>query len=193
MLGQLSQTLQQLSNEERKAIFFKLEHDAPVSLSGTGLKAISQPTSNVTLAVPRRDNLDQFVAKINDFGTGPVTSGHAPNESLAYLTNVQPGDPKDRLSDEMFAQYPTLIQQKSVICEIEILSLKVGHRNPVLPGRDKRRSSSLFRSADSRLSARIRRQQATHRDRRAYAGSPTLGSRKVSRYRPQMANVPRRC
>ena len=127
-VGQLSQTLRQLSDEERKAIFFKLEHDAPVSLSGTGLKAISQPTSNVTLAVPRGDNLDQFVAKINDFGTGPVTGGHAPNESLAYLTNVQPGDPKDRLSDEMFAQYPTLIQQNSVICEIEILSLKVGHR-----------------------------------------------------------------
>jgi len=127
-VGQLSQTLRQLSDEERKAIFFKLEHDAPLSLSGTGLKAISQPTSHVTLAVPRKDNLDQFAAKINEFGTGPISSGHAPNESLAYLTKVQPGDPRDRLSEELFAQYPTLIQQKSVICEIEILSLKVGHK-----------------------------------------------------------------
>jgi hypothetical protein len=125
-VSQLSQTLRQLSNEERGAIFYKLEHDAPVSLSGTGLKPISQPTSHVTLAVPRKDNLDQFAGKINEFGTGTIKKGHAPNESLAHLTSVQPGDSKDRLSEELFSQYAALVRQKSVICEIEILSLKVG-------------------------------------------------------------------
>jgi hypothetical protein len=123
---QLSQTLRQLSDDERRAIFYKLEHDAPVSLDGTGLKPISQPTSHVTLAVPREDNLDRFVDKIKEFGTGTVKNGHAPHESLAYLTNVQPGDPKDRLSEELFSQYAALVRQVSVICEIEILSLKVG-------------------------------------------------------------------
>jgi len=123
---QLSHALRRLSDEERRAIFYKLEHDAPVSLVGTGLKRIVQRTPYVTLAVPTEDNLERFVAKINEFGTGPLKKGHAPHESLGYLTDVQPGDPKVRLSDELFSQYATLIRRKSVICEIEILSLMRG-------------------------------------------------------------------
>jgi hypothetical protein len=62
---QLSETLRQLSDEERRAVFYKLEHDARVTLGGTGLKPIAQPTSRVTLAIPRENNLEQFAAKLD--------------------------------------------------------------------------------------------------------------------------------
>ena len=122
----LSKALRQMTDEERRAVFYKLEHDAPVDLSGTGLKPISQPTSFVTLAIPREDNLDKLAQKVATFGSAPVKKGHVPNESLAHVTEIGPGDPKDRLSDELFARYDELIKQPHVICEIEILSLQRG-------------------------------------------------------------------
>jgi hypothetical protein len=60
----LSRELRQMTAEERHAVFYKLEHDAPVDLGGTGLKAISQPTSFVTLAIPRENNLDNLAQKV---------------------------------------------------------------------------------------------------------------------------------
>jgi hypothetical protein len=122
----LSQALRRMTDEERHAIFYKLEHDAPVDLTGTGLKTISHPTSFVTLAIPREDNLDKLAQKIATFGSAPVKKGHVPNETLARLTEIGPGDPKDRLSDELFAQYDALVKKTLLICEIEILSLQQG-------------------------------------------------------------------
>src|SRR5688572_1921343 len=54
-VSRLSRQLRQLSDDERRAVFYKLEHGAPIDLVGTGLKPIAKPTPEVTLAVPKDD------------------------------------------------------------------------------------------------------------------------------------------
>lgn len=125
----LSNSLRQMSEDERKAVFFKLEHEGAVPLAGTDLKPIVEPSENFTLAIPRSDNLDKLVAKVQDFGTGEIRRGHAPNEQLAtLLTDIQEGEPKDRLAQALFENYDALVQQDWIVCEIEMISLASGRR-----------------------------------------------------------------
>ena len=126
----LSRRLRAMNEEERRAVFYKLEHEKPVdpatTLSGTDLKPIAQPTPEIVYAVPRKENLSKLAKKLDDFATGPVKKDHVPNEWLAYLVDIQEADPKDRLSDDMREQYAALAKSKSLICEIEFLSLLRG-------------------------------------------------------------------
>jgi len=122
----LSQRLQEMPEEERKAILIKLEHEKKISLDGTGLKPISESTQNFTLAVPRTEKLDQLEKKIEDFGEGELKRGQPLNKDLAYLNSIEEASPKDRLCQLFFEQYDKLIQQDWIICEIEMMSLKIG-------------------------------------------------------------------
>ncbi len=122
----LSQRLQKMPEEERKAILIKLEHEQKISLSGTGLKPISESTQNFTLAVPRTEKLDQLEKKIEDFGEGELNKGQPPNKNFAFLTSIEEASPKDRLCQLFFEQYDKLIQQDWIICEIEMISLERG-------------------------------------------------------------------
>jgi Subtilase family len=124
-VSKLSSELQTMSEEQRKAIIIKLQHERPVSLDGTDLKLIAD-SEFFTLATPRTDNLNKFSKKIDDFGTGDLKKGHVPNEGLAYLNTIQKAMPKDRLSQELFDRHDELIKQDWVICEIEMLSLVNG-------------------------------------------------------------------
>ena len=128
-IAPLSTSLRQMSDEERKAVFFKLEHEGSVPLGGTDLKPIVEPSDKFTLAIPRSDNLDKLSEKVDAFGTADLRRGHAPNEQLATrLTSIREGDPKDRLAQALYDDYETLIQQEWVICEIEMISLATGRR-----------------------------------------------------------------
>ncbi|NQU23507.1 MAG: S8 family peptidase [Candidatus Nealsonbacteria bacterium] len=124
----LSQALKQMPDDERRAVFYKLTHEKPINLTGTGLKPIAEGTEGVTLAVPREDNLDKFQQKIEQFGTGELRKGFPDNPYIAHITTIEPGEPKDRLSDELFEQYDQLIGKDFVICEIEIISFQQGPR-----------------------------------------------------------------
>ncbi len=125
----LSNSLQQMSDEEKKAVFYKLEHEGSIPLAGTDLKPIVEPSDRFTLAVPRADDLEKLSGKIQGFGTGEMRRGHAPNERLAAaLTAIQEGEPKDRLCQALYENYDALIQQDWVICEIEMISLARGLR-----------------------------------------------------------------
>lgn len=125
----LSVALHQMSDDERRAVFYKLTHEAPIDLTGTGLKPIVERSPHVTLAVPRSDNLDPFNAKLQEFGSAtPSPSGHLPHQHLAHITDIARGDPKDRLSDELFEQYDDLIKRDALLCEIELISLRGGSR-----------------------------------------------------------------
>ena len=130
-IDQLSRHLKSLSADERRAVFYKLEHEVPVSnptttLSGTDLKPISQPSPEIVYAVPKKETLNRLSQKVDEFATGPVKKQHVPNEWLAYLKDIQEADPKDRLSDDLRRAYATHVKSKSIICEIEFLSLKRG-------------------------------------------------------------------
>ena len=125
----LSQALHRMSDAERRAVFYKLEHEIPVSLVGTDLKPLGERSEHFTLAVPKSDNLDKIVGKIDAFATGEIRKGHVPNEQIAtQITSISRGNPKDRLSQALFDEYDQLVQRDSVICEIEMLSLAQGVR-----------------------------------------------------------------
>lgn len=127
----LNRKLKTLSTEERKAIFYKVTHSGPVNLSGTGLKPLVDRSENVTLAVlsPRAENLDGFEEKLQKFGTDePNQQGMVGHQDYLNLEDVLLGEPTDRLSEELFSQYESLVQtqQPEIICEIELLSLAQG-------------------------------------------------------------------
>jgi len=123
---EISQKLQKMPEEERKAVLIKLEHEQKISLDGTGLKPISESTQNFTLAVPRTEKLDQLEKKIEDFGEGELKRGQPPNKDFAYLNSIEEASPKDRLCQLFFEQYDKLIQQDWMIFEIEMMSLERG-------------------------------------------------------------------
>ncbi|MEG4505617.1 S8 family peptidase [Microcoleus sp. F6_B4] len=124
-LQPISRKLQKMSPEERKTVLIKLEHEKKISLSGTDLKPISE-SNHFTLAVPRTEKLDKLERKIEVFGEGKLKSGQPDNPYLAYLNIIKEASPKDRLCQIFFEQYDELIQQKSIICEIEMMSLQQG-------------------------------------------------------------------
>lgn len=125
-VASLSEKLGSMTEDERKAMFYRIEHDQPVDLSGTDLKRMYSPGKNLTLAIPKADNLDKFAAKIDTFGTAALKNGRPPSEDYAHITEFSVGDPKDRLSDELFASFENLCAEEHVICEIEIISLMQG-------------------------------------------------------------------
>jgi hypothetical protein len=108
----LSQKLRQLSEEERRAVFLKLEHDGPVSLAGTGLKAIAESTDKFTLALTRENNLDKLSSKVESFASGPVKNGTFPNAELGRIQSIVQGIPTDRLSQGLFSEYKKLVKRK---------------------------------------------------------------------------------
>ncbi|MDZ4852632.1 MAG: S8 family peptidase [Pirellulaceae bacterium] len=125
----LDQALRSMSEEQRKAIFYKVTHDGPITLPGTGLKALVDRSESVTLVIPRTDNLDALTKKLEQFAADTPKNGFVKNQDFSRVLDIELGDPKDRLSDEMVSTYDSLIKQPSVICEIEILSLLLGSTN----------------------------------------------------------------
>ena len=129
----LSDRFRSLSDSERRAVFIKLEHDGPLPLTGTGLRPISEPkTERFTLAVPRRDNLDALVAKLEDFATAVPERGAIPNAALGQIQSITLGSPTDRLSPNLRDRYESLIKEPWITCEIEIISLALGTKKPVV-------------------------------------------------------------
>ena len=122
----LDRVLHTMTEDQRKAVFYKVTHDGPITLPGTGLKPLVDRSERVTLVVPRHNNLDALSKKIQEFATDPPRGGFVKNQDFARVEDIQPGDPLDRLSDELVAQYAELCAQQFVICEIEITSLAQG-------------------------------------------------------------------
>lgn len=121
----LANLLREMPDEERKSVFVKIQHQRPVKL--IGIKPVAEPTENITLAIiPEIDKLDNLLQKVEDFGTGDLKKGQAPNEYLAAINQIQQGEPKDRLCQVFFEEYDELIKKESIICEIEMMSLKQG-------------------------------------------------------------------
>lgn len=126
-ITELDRTLRAMTPEQRRAVFYKITHEGPVDLTGTGLKPVVERGDAVTLAVPKGDNLNALNEKLNAAATAQAgPSRLVSHGDLLRIEDLIPGDPKDRLSDELFAQYDSLIEQASVICEIELMSLEQG-------------------------------------------------------------------
>lgn len=127
----LSQDLSSLNDAERRAVFYKLEHDIPLPknvISGTGLKPILQPTPDTTFAVPVDADLNRLDEKVRQFAESDVRNGHIANEWLAFIQSIERADPKERLSEDLKEVYEQLIAAEWVICEVEFLSLRLGSK-----------------------------------------------------------------
>lgn len=130
-IGSLDKALRAMTDEQRKAVFYKVTHDGPITLPGTGLKQMVDRSDSITLVVPRNNNLDALTKKLDEFVSDIPKGGFVKNQDFSRVIDIEPGDPKDRLSDELLAKYDLLIKetQPRVICEIEILTLVAGSTN----------------------------------------------------------------
>lgn len=129
----LSTSLRAMSDEERKAVFYKIEHSGAAKLDsrsfvGTDLKPMTEPGENFTLVIPKSDDLEKLLTKVENYGGGdPSEDGRVPNERLVTaMESIVYGVPSDRLSEELFRDYDDLVKGDWVICEIEMISYAIG-------------------------------------------------------------------
>jgi hypothetical protein len=132
-IAPLSNSLHAMSDDERKAVFYKIEHSGAAKLdirsfTGTDLKPMTAPGENFTLVIPKSDDLEKLLKKVEDYGGGePRDDGRVPNERLVTaIESVVRGAPSDRLSEELFEAYEELVRSDWVMCELEMISYEVG-------------------------------------------------------------------
>lgn len=116
-----------LGDAERKAIFYKLEHDGPIDAKSLGLRPVAEPSDRFTLAIPRDNTFERVNQRLEQFETGVIRSGMVPHaQTVSRLVSVAEGSPTDRLSFELFDRYNDLVREPSLILEVELLSVERG-------------------------------------------------------------------
>lgn len=119
----LSDSLAAMTDDQRRAVFYKLEHEATPPLGGTGLKPVVQ-SKRLTLAVPCEHDLRRLERKVEQFASGTPGKGHLPNDQLVTrLQAILEGDARDRLCQAFYDDYESLTAREWVTCEIELVSL----------------------------------------------------------------------
>jgi hypothetical protein len=121
----LATRLRGLTDAERKAVFYKLEHEGPLDARKLGLKPLAEPSDRFTIVIPR-DDLAGLERNIERFEQDPVDRGIVPKAEIARITAFSEGHPSDRLSQDLFSNYAQLVRQRMVIVEIELLSVAAG-------------------------------------------------------------------
>lgn len=130
-LAPITKSLKGLTEPQRRALFLKLKHEGvitPQTLTGSGLKLISNPSEDQSLVVPREKDLHRFEEKLRAFAEQAIEEDKAPPayELFSKIQSVEPGRPADRLSSELASEYKEILKKKFFIFEIEILSLETG-------------------------------------------------------------------
>jgi hypothetical protein len=131
MADRVNADLAAMSPGQQQQTLIKVEHERPVDLGGTGLKLLAPQGAHVSLAVLKEgeSDLGKLQEKLNEFGTAPLRNGQPKNPHLDAIQKISKGDPKDRLSEGLFSQYPALISgDGEVTIEIEMTSLQTGKR-----------------------------------------------------------------
>src|SRR5579872_3448177 len=123
----LSRRLSQLTQQQRKAFFVKIRHTGPIDLTGTGLKRLTSTDDRITFAVPKENDLNRLITKIDTFGQSPIVHEHVPDDlTFTKVEEFEPGRPIDRLSDDLLDHYDEMISRDHVIVEVEITSSETG-------------------------------------------------------------------
>ena len=121
--------VRRLSPEAKRAIFLKLNHDRRLTkkdLAGTGLTFFSPPGETESLVVPRDPTkLDKLEERITKFAEGDEPGRPGGTDLATTVQAVDLGNPHDRLSDEVAADYDRLISRDHVIYEIEVASFAI--------------------------------------------------------------------
>lgn len=122
---EIDRRMQQLSAEQRRAIFLRIKHDRPLTrndFAGTDLAFMSGPGETESLVITRNPGFEKFDQRMATFAEGDEPSRPKGSELATALRSLELGEPKDRLSDEIFAAYDQWIAQDWLIYEIEVVS-----------------------------------------------------------------------
>jgi len=119
----LSDARKNMSESERKAVFYKLTHERPLNLTGTDLQPICEPGDHHTFAIAKENiqNFSKLEKLIQKFGKDVETAKKV-YAQVGVLQEIERGNPKDRLCETLFISYENLIQEKqsTILVEIEI-------------------------------------------------------------------------
>lgn len=117
----LVQAFHKLTPQQRRAVFYKITHkQMRIDLTGTGLRVFADGDEH-TLVTARGESIDALLKKIEDFENASISKGHIKNDRLGFgITDFEIGKPTDRLSEELLANYDSLVLQDSFIFEIEL-------------------------------------------------------------------------
>jgi hypothetical protein len=138
---EIDRRMQQLSAEQRRAIFLRIKHDRPLTRSdfaGTDLAFMSGPGETESLVITRKPGFERFDQRMATFAEGDEPSRPKGTELATALRSLELGEPKDRLSDEVFDAYDQWVAQDWLIYEIEVVSFAT------LPATQKRELESML-------------------------------------------------
>lgn len=123
---EIDRRLKELSAEQKRAVFLRIKHDRPLTqkdFAGTGLVFMSGPGESESLVVSKKAGLEKFDERMTKFAEGDEPGRPKGTELAEKLRSLELGEPKDRLSSEVFAAYEQWIRKDWLIYEIEIVSL----------------------------------------------------------------------
>ena len=122
---EIDRQLKHLSPDQKRAVFLRIRHDRPLmqkDLAGTGLVFLSGPGLSESLVVSKEAGFEKFDDRMSKFAEGDEPGRPKGTELAEKLRSLELGDPKDRLSSEVFAAYDRWVETDWLIYEIEIVS-----------------------------------------------------------------------
>lgn len=112
----LSKALSSLSEEQRKAVFYRLESEGVIdkkTITGTGLIAVSQPSPDCVYVVPKESDLTKLEEKVRQYGIGKLKQTNLPpNSWVAKAQEFDQADPTERLSFDLQGDYARICNSK---------------------------------------------------------------------------------
>jgi Subtilase family len=121
--------LRELSPEAKRAVFLKLRHDRPLTpadLAGTDLSFMSSSGENESLVVPRKpEKFEKLDKRIEQFAQGEEPDRPKGTDFATAVQTIEIGDPKDRLSEDVLAEFDQWVGRDHIIYEMEVASFAV--------------------------------------------------------------------
>jgi hypothetical protein len=112
----LSMALSNLSEDKRKAVFYRLESEGVIdkkTITGTGLIVVSQPSPDCVYVVPMESDLTKLEEKVRQYGSGKLKQANLPpNPWVAKAVEFDQADPRERLSIDLQADYDLICKSK---------------------------------------------------------------------------------
>jgi len=128
-LNPLNEQLKKLSDQQRKAIFYKIETNGNIDFSGTDLKVLGEAGPGIALVMPRKADLSKLTSRLIEFRDAQPVKNQLPHSSLAVnIKEFILGKPTDRLCEDFFEQYAELTKRDFLVYEVEILTEKTGKK-----------------------------------------------------------------
>lgn len=125
LIGKVQAVTDRLSNlttDQKKAVFLKVEHGKGMSFVGTDMKPILEQGEDFSIVQVKNPSLTNLKKKLEDFGSSPIKKGRAKNDSLAFnLIAFEDADPFTRVSEELEEKISEVkTEEELLIFEIEI-------------------------------------------------------------------------